>query len=288
MRSISELSAQARANANPNRPVLDLPVSILELREIPGLLRDAGRLAIWAKRTGRKIPTGKGAAKVNVIAQFGILPIIRDILTLLRFSEAVDNRERYLRNLASEKPFVVNRSLGEDTSVHYKNGQVGFDAIVDPDLSTNKVDVKLTLTRKYWYSARIKLIDPPDEHEMRSAAFKVALGTYDFSIEAAWQLLPWSWLVDYFFTVGDLLAANRGGLDWKYSDINLMCLSTYDTSVTVPNPRQYYSYGNWGGRPATTKWRRQSSGLSFPTLKVPYLSWSQWSILASLFTIKLL
>jgi hypothetical protein len=287
-RSVQQLTAEAKANINPNSPVIDYPVSFLELLELPRLLRDAGNIAIKAKKYSvyPKL-SAKNIAKVNVIAQFGILPIIRDVLTLLTFAKAVNNREKYLSNL-SRRETSVSRRLGQDEIQLTKVVQGIWPLVLDADLERNRINMSGKITREYWYSARVQLDTELTPREIRSAAFDAVHGLSGPSLDAAWQLLPWSWLIDYFSTIGDILAANRGGIPWSYKALNLMCHSTFDISsqIPMPYPSTLTVQGDESHTVSHVKWRRQGSLVLFPVLKIPYLSLAQYSILSSLITIK--
>jgi len=276
------LVAKAIANANPNRPVVDIPVNLLELRDLPGLLRDAGRIAHGTARPGSK------AAKANLMAQFGVAPIISDLVKLLSFTESVAKRERYLSKLNSEKPYRIRRKITEEHSVGVFNG-IPWPSTAENSTTFNKATLTTEVTDTYWYTLRAHLSALITEREIQTHAFKSVLGLDAVTASSAWELLPWSWLIDWFSNTGDILAAYRGGIPWTWSGLNIMCRSDFVFKVSFPSVRPTMVVN----LPTPQGWgkvlRRTPSSLVsiYPEFSLPYLEWKQWSILGSLAILKL-
>jgi len=270
------LTQMALANMNPNRPVADIGVSLLELRELPELLRDG--TDILAHLPGPR----RHSAKANIIAQFGIRPIISDLVKLFDFVNAVDRREKYLRELSSGYK-RIKRKLTEEEWDATAPDQVPWDPLVDNDTPTNKCQISCHGTRTYWYTARAKLICPLTEREIKDLSAAIAYGLHTITAKQLWELVPWSWLVDWFATTGDLLAAYRGGLKWQWEALNLMYSTTYYMTMYFPNPRSGFTITplNPNGK-ATVKVRRNPILFGLPVWRMPYLTFSQVSILSSL------
>jgi hypothetical protein len=277
----STLAAMAMANMNPNKPDIDFPVSILELRELPQLLKDALYIRRFPARAGKK------SAKANLMAQFGVLPIARDLLTLFNFAQAVDNREKYLRSLSAGKK-RIKRKLTAESWDRYVYDLVPWHPLADNQTSTNKFHIHGHMNRDYWFTARAQLLDPPSERELRSVSERIASGTDTITATQIWNLIPWTWLIDWFFDTGTLLQAYRGGLKWQYEGLNVMYKTTYDMTGTFPNVRTGFMV-SWQ-KPCARAWtleRIQPVVSIYPTFRIPYLTGRQWSILLSLACIKL-
>jgi hypothetical protein len=270
------LAQMAIANANPNRPVIDLPVSILELRELPSLLRDAGRIANGGP--------ARGSARANLMAQFGILPIISDIQKLLNFAEQVARREQYLRELSSGMK-RIKRSI-TDESWTGQSTHIAWPTWVSQ--SGSLAQINLQATRKYWYTVRARLQFALSEREIQSHAWKIVLGLDTPSIAAAWELLPWSWLIDWFSTTGTLLHAHRGGIPWSYEGLCVMHETKYNQVVTFPNKESHINPTPSSPQGYTVVKTRAVVPLvwSLPLFYSPYLTSRQLSILASLFVLR--
>jgi len=277
----SALTQMALANMNPNRPVADLGVDLLELREIPELLRDATELLshLPGSRTH--------SAKANIVAQFGILPIIRDVVALFDFVNVVDRREKYLRELSSGFK-RIKRKLTEEAWDAISPAQVPFPPLSDDQSATNAAYVSCHATRSYWFTARAKLVCPLTEREIHSLSARIAYGVDTITAKQLWELIPWSWLIDWFSTTGDLMAAYRGGLKWQWEALNLMYSTTYDMSIIYPFPRSGFNYtpSHPQGK-CTVKIRRNPVYNAIPQWRIPYLNFSQVSILLSLATIRI-
>jgi hypothetical protein len=279
--SNTALSAMAIANANPNRPVADLPVSLVELRELPGLLRDAGRIAM-------NLPNARRTAKANLMAQFGVMPIINDVATILNFAEQVSKREHYLRKLNSGKPVKIKRRIAKEAWVSSANATC-WNSNVEPSALYNTMTIRAEAKREYWYSVRGNLSVALSEREIQSLAFKTAFGLGPIKVKQLWELLPWSWLIDWFSTTGDILAAYRTGIPWSWHGLCVMHRTDYKIMGSFPAIRPTYTVDitnpqGW----ATVKERTPVPSVwPLPSLSVPYLTGGQWSILASLATLRL-
>jgi hypothetical protein len=275
----STLTAMAIANMNPNRPDRDIPVSILELRELPSLLKES---VLLVKKRARNPRASSKVAKANIMANFGIAPILQDIVWLFDFVHAVDKREKYLRELSVGFRRIKRRLTTESWDAA-SLGLVPFHSLCDNDTSTNKIDVRCHATRSYWYTARARLLDPPSEREIRSLAEAVASGTHTISAEQAWNLIPWTWLIDWFSDTGAIVGAWRGGLRWQWEGLNIMYKTDYYVTGRFPNMRAGFSVSLASpSAHGVTKHRLLPVVSIYPQWRIPYLTASQWSILGSL------
>jgi hypothetical protein len=275
------LAAMAVANANPNTPDVDLPVSILELRELPSLLKDATQILAKAGSVPRN------SAKANLMAQFGILPIISDVQKLFNFAKSVNDREKYLRELASGKK-RIKRKLTEEEWSGSVTGLVAFLTQADNLSASNKVDILGKMKRSYWFTMRASLVNPPSERELRALAPQIALGTSTISAVQVYNLVPWTWLLDWFTTTGDLLAAYRGGLKWNWSGLNVMYKTDYNMTARFPSKRAGFTYSPSLPQCHGVVLRRIQPTLgTIPSWRIPYLTGRQWSILSSLAVLRL-
>lgn len=278
----STLANKALANANPNTPVVDLPVSILELRELPGLLRDAGRIAL------KRLDATRAGAKANLMGQFGIIPVINDVRTLLDFADKVAEREAYLIRLNSEKPIRIKRKITEQTW-DVTVTPVAWASNAENSATFNKIRLNYKTTSTYWYSVRAHLSVLLSQREIQSLAFRTTLGLDTVSVSSLWELLPWSWLIDWFSDMGDILAAHRTGIPFTYSHLNIMCKTEYRINGSFPSvrPTMSVTLANPDGT-AVHKTRTPVPIVwAFPTLRIPYLGARQWSILSSLLILRL-
>lgn len=286
--SNSYLAQLAQANANPNVPTVDLPVSIFELGEIPKLIKQLGgfMIANLAKRGRSKQSVGSIIAEGYVAYNFGVAPVISDILSLLDVADKISERERYLRALQQEKGKRIRRKLTSENVRGQWTVSSAFASNVTPNFVVSCL-ADVECSRRYWYSCRAKLVHNIPARELRSRATRATLGLQHLSLAQLWEIIPWSWLIDYFVSTGTLLNAYRGGIPWVMSDLNIMCQSqakTVATLLSIPSGLSVSTTVLNGL--ATEHYRSPSSTMPFPVLKLRYLSLSQLGILLSLATIK--
>lgn len=286
--SDAALATLAMANMNPNRPKVDLPVSLAELRELPELIRDAGYHALG--RPNLVHATGKKAAKSILMASFGVAPIISDLLTLLNFANEVDKREKYLRELASSNGRRFRRKLRTESWTASESA-VAFGSWVDIYVTPSTFKLNVEANRTYWFTARARIINPPSDREIHSLAFNSILGTQaDLSTLTAslWELLPWSWLVDWFTTTGNIIAALRNGITWRYQDLCVMHRTDYKTKGSFPTKSAHLTVSPASPEGKASVLHRALPSVSiYPEFRTPYLTPVQWSILSSLLILRL-
>lgn len=270
------LASMAIANMNPNRSDVDLPVAIAELRELPRLFKDALEILMYPGIRNNI------SAKANLAAQFGVAPIISDLVKLFDFAASVDKRERYLRELSVGWKRIKRNLTTEQWSGAVLN-LVAFNSLADNQTSTNKCHVYGEMTRKYWFTARARLLDPPSARELRSIASDITLGIHTLSAKQVWELIPWSWLIDWFTNTGTLLAAYRGGLKWQWEGLNVMFKTTYTMTCEFPNVRSGFTVTPKRPQGKSIVRERIQPFLSiYPQFRMPYLTAANWSILLSL------
>ena len=255
------LAADLLSRTNPSRPVIDLPVAIWELREIPELLREEGN----------KI--ARGLAVGNLTYQFGIKPLVSDLTSLLNFSDEVAKRQRELEQLAkkglrrkrdlwsgssSAGPLDIIAQSGDKLTIH---------------LAVNKTTQRNISGFVRWYPTNPRMM----KGDMRALARKAVLGlTLDFS--TAWNMLPWSWLVDWCSNVGDVLQANRNIVGATHGPVQLMTQTKTTADATMNLPPDKYSPGGW------TEVSKQRRSVAYVPVDVqlPVLNLRQLSILGSI------
>ncbi len=290
--SSATLGAMAVASMNPSRADLSWGQTLGELHQLPELLRDLGRMSLGLARSSGAYPIFdkvmiKGGGTANVVAQFGILPIIRDVLGLLDFADAVAKREQVLRDMSrGYKRFHRKLTREEWTGFRQKvSGQTGSN-----NLGSTKANMTGRMHRTYWFTARAKLLYSIAERDIQSRAFRLGLELDDSQgLILLWELLPWSWLISWFTNLGVLVHAYGGGIPWQWQGINVMHETVYDVTCVYTGVESGIVYSptfpHSTGRVLT---RAQASGWAFPWLITPYLDINQMSILLSLGIMRLL
>jgi hypothetical protein len=210
---LQALGAKAVANCAPTNSIADLGVTLAEvIREgAPKLL---GSL-FWRSRTKdlKELPSSAGSEYLN--AEFGWKPLVSDVTDL---AKGVVNLDRVLEQLIRDSGRQVRRSYffptvySESSTVIREN----ISAELDPGHSsfygwglTNKgrvVRYRQTTIRR-WFKGAFTYHLPPEWREglMGSVAAARDLLGLNLTPEVLWNLAPWSWAVDWFAGIGDVL-----------------------------------------------------------------------------------
>jgi hypothetical protein len=268
--SMSELALRAIANMNPNTPTTDLPVFIAELKDLPHMIHQIGDLI---RSRGRKRPN---AGSSYLAYAFGWKPLISDLLAMIDLTEETEKRQKYLQRLA--KGTRIKRKLGSGT---------GDQSISGLNTWSGATGSAVTFYTQHsvwesWYTAWAKCFIPiPSFEATHAAAFRAVRGLSGPSLSQAWELLPWSWLVDYFTTFGDYLAATRGGIPFTWTDLCVMRRSAVlreDSLVSNPKNLSFVP----GTRRTERKERKVYKYTPLPAFRESVLSFSQLRIIGAL------
>lgn len=209
----------ALANLSPYRSAVNLPLFLFELRELPSMIRQLGRVL---KKQVRATDVAGGYLAYS----FGWAPLVSDLLSLFDLSKKIEDRKAYFRKL--ESGTRVKRQLGTITVRNTPNFIT--DSAAHAGSSEAAVYyrglLKLEETQKWWFTANAKLRVPLNmsNADLHSLSRRQILG---LRINPAdlWDAIPWSWLIDYFTNIGDILEATRGMVSVSTTRMNLMCLS---------------------------------------------------------------
>lgn len=215
---------KALANMNPNAPVVDIPLFIFEFKDFPAMLRNMGNV-LGKRMNPRDIPEGW------LSYSFGWKPLVNDLLSLFDFTKQMEDRLAYLRRL--EHGGHIRRSLGGGVVQHYVTPN-GYSTIaVTGKGNALTADVEVVEKQRVWYTANAKLLDPLPLllSEQRALSQDIVLGL-NVDPSTVWNMIPWSWLIDYFSNIGDVMLAYRGGLRFSCTRMCLMCTSDIRSKLT--------------------------------------------------------
>jgi len=268
-------AVQVLSGTNPSKPIIDLPVSIFELRELPDLVRSLGNNLIqrWAKGT--------------LMREFGWTPLASDFNNLLQMAKSTSDRMELLKKL-SKAPMTRKIHLYDSI---ISGPKTNWTVCSTPPRMYTTVQAQTTTTRKVWgYTTwtpdtsgfeRIKEYDP----DFKFLSRKIVYGaTVDAS--TLWNALPWSWLADWFGNIGDYLESSRNLVPCT-ADMPAIC-----ETITTKQETSILScgYALPGALPATftrlSKNRYRASAL-LPSAHLPLLTQRQVNILASLAVLRL-
>jgi hypothetical protein len=256
---------------NPSRPLIDLPVSLVELRDIPDLIHQVGGSII------------QKAGKGNLTWQFGLLPVVSDFLKICRFQESVKRRVELLSKF-KDGPLTRKATLGSFTK---SDTSVTSVVLQSSPFFINGRRTNTTTTQKVWGyvtytpSSEFEHLARSPEELLPSA--RQIIGGLTIDPSTIWQALPWSWLADWFSNLGDYLEAHRNLLPLSASVPSICRTTVTEVSYAVQRPGANDTGYTWGTLTyrQVTKQRAKASA-SLPSASLPFLSGRQVGILASL------
>jgi hypothetical protein len=226
---------QVMAKSNPSRPTVSLPNEIAELKELP-------KNILEALNGARKRAPPRSSRNENHVAwfNFGVLPIVGDIMHLLAFSKELDARMKVLERLhskGSSRGYTVIATDVIGSSVH-EDYQTFFVQINGTTYRTTK--------RKAWATCLwlpdVPLgISPNNQNYRDQAALAIHGWQADpYSILSdAWEFMPWSWFLDYFGNVGDYLNSQRNSVGAHATNGCYMVHTVTDTRHDVVQGRDF-------------------------------------------------
>jgi len=280
--SVGTSATLLRARTNPSREYVSVPNFAAEIKDFPQMFKDLKNLGPILRNLRHRNHAALGAVASQYLGyQFGWKPLISDLSQMLQFQVQVDKRIVELNRLYSSTGLKRRLNLLDQTQINDVNG-----IVVDSSLGASIQARKFVLTRRRrWGTIRWRPTAVPADigHQaLGRTARKLVYGMDHFGLDAtqAWNLLPFSWLADWFGNFGTWLAAHRNDVPAApVGPCNIMTLTeTYETWFRTDNHKLIT--GGEGRRILRTKERAQSSGTLSVTL--PLATARQFSILAAL------
>jgi len=223
-----QYGATGYKRTRPGNPVASVGQFLLELRDLPripfgGALGKRGRngrfpsVSIYPfnEIPGRLLSRltdfrSLGSEYLNVV--FGWKPFVSDLRKMYNLWQTVDKR---MAQLVRENGKSINRraTLEEDTSTDFATDSYpgawrwipgGFSLASNSGTST--WTGQRTTKTKVWYSANYRYYIPDIGSSQWDRRARLALFGGLPTPELLWEVLPWSWLVDWFSNVGDVIS----------------------------------------------------------------------------------
>lgn len=253
--------ASAYARARPGNPIASAGQFLAELRDLPSrpfkgyfgqLLRsrNPARTALRLLTDFRRL----GSEYLNVA--FGWKPFVRDLQAMYRYMKEVNAtiaklREENGRGIRRHHVIRNDKDVSESKQVYtYPYANVYGGAPSYPAGTT-------TFTRrtethvKEWFVGKFRYYIPNVDSWQWEAKARLALFGALPTPDLLWELLPWSWMIDWFSNVGDVIKNHTldhfgavENLTCKYSFI--MRETTTKTTVSAAvNHGASSGYYNW-------------------------------------------
>lgn len=275
--SVSAATAKLLARTHPGRTAIALPSAIGELKDLPRELLALVK-AYNAKRPlriGNAHPSNQG--KAYLAWKFGWEPIIRDIATLLDAQKAIDKRIRELNALrnngGSTRRLKIHSATESDSSTS--------TLFTMPGVSLSWRRSRIT-TIEQWGTVKwvpSQALKEMPRSQMNRLAADAVYGLSGNHFSDVWQLMPWSWLIDYFSNVGNLIENSANRVPVIPTDICIMThrVTKYDWTRTDST-----SWASGGAGSATYESKERQLGSLSLSASIPMFSVGQLSILGAL------
>lgn len=259
-----DVATKVTAATNPSRPWVDMVTSIAQLPSSVSAIKERFR---------QFYGLGK-VAQTYLKYKFDVLPNVTDLLKILLFQEKVDDR---LKEMTRLRERGLRRTIQIGT---YENRS-------SEDYPVQSVDRLIYVPLTYHTTERVwgyitwtpDSVFPTDSDEMRRLA---VAATYGITIDAstAWELIPWSWLVDWCSNFGTYFEATRNIIPAVPSPVQVMRHRT--TTVSSPAYQRDDMPLSMSAIHATSE--RKTRKLVSPSLTahMPLLTGEHASILASI------
>lgn len=216
-----DYGATAWSMYQPGKPKYDFGVSLVELRELPDMLRDTANAfrKDWrrSKRKHKKdilLYGNKWFAKQWLSVHFGWVPFVSD---LVRLAAAVRNYEREKKDFLKYHNRWIYRkgpvASGSDDNPNVltlgNSCRHSMSSYTDSDFFGGSGTTRFSRHTKYkvWFAGRFKYYIP---RLMKNKWTNWDYLTHQFGLslnpELVWNLTPFSWLADWFGNIGDVLS----------------------------------------------------------------------------------
>jgi hypothetical protein len=267
------------AKTNPSRPNI-VPLSLLQdLWTLPRLIRELGELI----RTGKRVIGHKSVANNALAAKFGWIPLLRDVTDLLKVLDDISRRNDEIKKLYSAEG-LRRRLKQHDVNANSEDYPLIESGFLGGDF-LQVLEVRKSTTSP-WQVVVWKPNNPmdvPDAGDMFRMARNAVLGlTASGTYSGAWDLIPWTFLLDWVTNVQDYVLAHGNTVPAQPVG---SCWFMEHTQVTY-----FYSdyhKPSWltvGSGQTTNDWKVRISLPATPSINayLPYITGDRLSTLALL------
>jgi len=294
----NSMTWSALAKSNPSAPTVSVPTFLAELKDIPGLIKDLRGVPNDLRRLWKSfalVPAAirnwgndllRQVAKGHITWRWAIKPMLSDLRKMLDFCADVDKTMRKLGTLHEKGSLRTRVSLG-----HESTKEADVDVFLQSNLDVWKAKRMTRTTRDTWFCCRWITTGftriPTDYDERLALARRLTYGITSYeALATLWEILPWSWFVDWFAGVGTVIQACNNTLSLTPTGSCIMATTESETSWAIT---QSGTWSSISGSPFALwtikeRWSSSPSLPLAPTL-APVINASKWSILASLYVL---
>jgi hypothetical protein len=252
------------------------------MRDFPSLIRSAGRVALKLKKKARVLKRGKrlkAAADTYLAYKFAINPLISDLQKMMDFQSSTEQRMEELDRLYSKGGMRRRITIASDSTT--SSGNLVLDSSLSIIIS---VAIETITRQRRWATLRWRPTSPrpwKNDKEKQELAQRLVFGLNAHTLTVtAWELLPWSWMIDWFSNTQDYLMAHNNTVP---AHAESRCVMT-QKETTASHTRNDSNIGFLGGNASYTRISKaRSVGVSASlAAHFPLFTGSQLSILGAL------
>lgn len=228
--NLDALGTEGVSRSIPTSPSASLSVFLAELRDLPRMITQTHRFFEHFRSLGKKFHRGTvtigdtldyfnrpgQSAGDYLNLQFGWLPFVRDLASFYETGGTLDKRVRHLKTNNMGKPVVRTRQLRRwaYSTLQENYTAPSVTAIMLPSLPHSFMHSAVapcatrnrTVTHKgrIWFKGTYMYYSP-EIANMPDWQLKADILGLRLDPDVIWQLVPWSWLMDWFTTAGPLI-----------------------------------------------------------------------------------
>lgn len=253
--------AEAWNLLRPDKPIFSLGVEVGELKDILKMKDDLSNLRSKGRRTKDKRSWYSYAGQWYLGIQFGYLPIYRTIVGFIRslnevekhYKQAIRDAGKPIRRKRELKHHAIDDTV--TTSTFLPSGY-GYDDVNPTFVTQCYASGSRTYTKsvrtesRMWASARFRYILPSSPNKRVSEFItKSRILGFRLTPDLLYQLMPWSWFIDYFTDLGEVVKSwSSGFADNLYAEYFFLMRSH---KITVKESCTFLVRTNYSGTSTT-------------------------------------
>lgn len=264
------VATEVASRTNPSRPSVSIPAAIAELKHLP-------------KELSSRALRRRNDSVVNF--NFGWDPLFRDIIKTFNLAGDIERRIKVLNRLSSGSS---SAQLTVFSGCVIQSSSTSVTVSYDYSRAIRELGRRVTTRYDIRGTARWRPsfdISPLSDDDKWRLAVRILTGLEPQALfSTVYQLVPWSWLVDYFSNLGDLISLTNNSVSSLASPVAISRVkeTTYESLGIQIGDLGDQVEGSASPYVAKRRdWTRTFSipGLSF---QMPILTSGQVSTLASI------
>jgi hypothetical protein len=224
---VNSLGATAYAALKPDKPDFTAVTSLIELKEnFHPLMNNVFRKKnVVNRELARRRRNGQFLSERYIAVQFGWVPLLSDVNNFIeafqgrkdRFDQLLRDENQWIRRhryLGKESVGTVLEANWGTSSRNNPNLQpVGVSQCYQPLGTGHWTYVFHRDTWSQWCVGRSKYLLPPGPRDeaWKRRIYRRIMGGY-LNPSQVWNIIPWSWMVDYFTGLGSFFEAASQGI----------------------------------------------------------------------------